>query len=168
MTPGLAAQARARAEQARAVRDLELLTAEITAAEQHLAGLRRMEAQLREIARSDRPARPGTVPEKSGGKERMDIYVTWVTPREYTASLDDAALLRRVAGTGAEHQVRQLLAQLQASGTLDDYDLTRLAAVIGEYPGLLTEDDEHWTSTGASEVTHVEAPARPGQGNDDK
>lgn len=90
----------------------------------------------------------------------MDIYVTWVTPREYTASLDDAALLRRVAGTGAEHQVRQLLAQLQASRTLDDSDMTRLAAVIGEYPGLLTED-EHWTSTGASEVTHVEARGRP-------
>ncbi len=40
----LAAQGRTRAEQARAQRDLELLTAEITAAEQHLAGLRRKEA----------------------------------------------------------------------------------------------------------------------------
>ncbi len=97
----------------------------------------------------------------------MDMYVSWVTPREYSASLDDAALLGRVAGTGLEHQVRELLARLHASGTLDDSDMTRLAAVIGEYPGLLTEDDEHWTSTGASEVRHIEAPARPGQGNDD-
>jgi len=63
--------------------------------------------------------------------------------------------------------VRQLLARLQASGTLDDPDMTRLAAVIGEYPSLLTENDEHWTTTGASEVTHIEASARPGQKNDD-
>lgn len=97
----------------------------------------------------------------------MDIFVTWITPREYTATLDDAALLSRVAGTAAEHQVRQLLAQLHASGTLDDADMTRLAAVIGDYPGLLAEDDENWTSTGAAEITHIEAPARPGQGNDD-
>ena len=97
----------------------------------------------------------------------MDIYVTWVTPREYTASLDDAALLSRVAGTSAEHEVHQLLARLQASGTLDDPDMTRLAAVIGEYPGLLT-DDEHWTSTGASEVTHIEALARRAQRTDDR
>jgi hypothetical protein len=63
--------------------------------------------------------------------------------------------------------VRQLLAQLHAGGTLDDPGMTRLAAVIGEYPGLLTEDDEHWTSTGASEVTHIEAPDRSGQRSDD-
>jgi hypothetical protein len=88
----------------------------------------------------------------------MDIYVTWVTPREYTASLDDAALLSRVAGTSAEHEVHQLLARLQASGKLDDPGMTRLAAVIGDCPGLLAENDEHWTSTGASEVTHIETP----------
>ncbi len=93
----------------------------------------------------------------------MDICVTWVMPREYGASLDDAALLGRVAGTSAGHEVRQLLARLQASGTLDDSDMTRLAAVIGEYPLLLTEDDEHWTSAGASEVTHIEALARRAQ-----
>ena len=52
----LAAQARTRAGQARAVRDLELLTVEITAAEQHLAGLRRKEQQLTEITRNDRPS----------------------------------------------------------------------------------------------------------------
>jgi hypothetical protein len=46
--------------------------------------------------------------------------------------------------------------------------MTRLAAVIGEYPGLLTEDDEHWTSTGASEVTHIEALARRAQRTDDR
>ena len=84
--------------------------------------------------------------------------------REYTASLDDAALLSRVAGTGAEHEARQLLARLQASGTLDDPDMTRLAAVIGDYPGLLAEDDEHWTSTGASEVTHIELRPVPARG----
>jgi hypothetical protein len=44
----------------------------------------------------------------------------------------------------------------------------RLAAVIGEYPGLLTEDDEHWTSTGASEVTHIEALALRAQRTDDR
>jgi hypothetical protein len=163
----LAAQARTRAEQARAQRDLELLAAEIAAAEQHLAGLRRKEARLRDVARNDRYARPGTGAADTEGKGRMDIYVTWITPREYTASLDDAALLSRVAGTCAEHEVRQLLARLQASGTLDDPGMTRLAAVIGDYPGLLTEDDEHWTSTGAAEVTRIEAPARPGQRNDD-
>jgi len=97
----------------------------------------------------------------------MDICVTWVTPREYGASLDDAALLSRVAGTSTEHEVHQLLARLQASGTLDDPDMTRLAAVIGEYPGLLTEDDEHWTSTGACEVTHIEALAHRAHRTDD-
>jgi len=56
----LAAQARARAGRARARRDLELLTAEITAAEEHLAGLRCKEQRLREIAGNDRHARPGT------------------------------------------------------------------------------------------------------------
>ena len=50
----LAAQVRTRAGQARAQRDLELLTADITAAGQHLAGLRRKEARLRDIARNDR------------------------------------------------------------------------------------------------------------------
>ena len=63
--PDLAAQTRARAEQARAQRDLELLTAEITAAEQHLAGLRRKEARLGDIARNDRP---GTGAEGTEGK----------------------------------------------------------------------------------------------------
>ena len=111
----LAAQARTRADQARAVRDLELLTVEITAAEQHLAGLRRKEQQLTEITRNDRP---GIGARELEGKGRMDICVTWVTPREYGASLDDAALLSRVAGTSAEHEVHQLLARLQASGTL--------------------------------------------------
>jgi hypothetical protein len=66
--PDLAAQTRARAEQARAQRDLELLTAEITAAEQHLAGLRRKEARLGDIARNDRRARPGTGAEGTEGK----------------------------------------------------------------------------------------------------
>lgn len=161
----LAAQARTRADQARAVRDLELLTVEITAAEQHLASLRRKEQQLTEITRNDRP---DTGARELEGKGRMDICVTWVTPREYGASLDDAALLSRVAGTSAEHEVHQLLARLQASGTLDDSDMTRLAAVIGEYPGLLTEDDEHWTSTGASEVIHIEALALRAQRTDDR
>lgn len=32
----------------------------------------------------------------------MDIYMTSVTPREYSASLDAAALLRRVTRTRAE------------------------------------------------------------------
>jgi hypothetical protein len=164
---GMAAQARAQAEQARAVRDLELLAVQITAAEQHLAGLRRKEARLRDITVNDGLAhRPGAGDIRE--RERMNIYVTWVTPREYTATLDDAALLSRVARTGAEHQVRQLLARLHADGTLDDPDITRLAAVIGDHPGLLTEDDEHWTSTGASEVTHIEAPARPGRRSDDR
>lgn len=54
----LAAQARARATQARAVRDLELLTLEITAAEERLARLRRKEAQLRKIARNNPQAHP--------------------------------------------------------------------------------------------------------------
>ena len=97
----------------------------------------------------------------------MDIYVTWITPREYTASLDDAALLSRVAGTGAEHEARQLLARLQASGTLDDPDMTRLAAVIGEFLACWPKT----TSTG-----HLPAPPRSptlrlrpvrGQRNDD-
>ncbi len=141
----LAAQARTRAEQARAVRDLELLTLEITAAQEHLAGLRRKEAQLRQITRNSPNAHSGTRATRSEG----GIYVTWVTPREYSASLDGAALLRRVTGTRAEPEVRQLLDQLQASGTLDDSDTMRLAAVIGEHPGLLAEDHEHWTSTGS-------------------
>lgn len=51
----LAAQARARAEQARAQRDLELLAAEIMAAEQHLAGLRRKQEQLQAIASGESP-----------------------------------------------------------------------------------------------------------------
>ncbi len=68
--PGLAAQARARAEQARAQRDLELLTAEIAAAEQHLASLRRKEAQLGDIARNDRhtPA-PAPGPQAQKGND---------------------------------------------------------------------------------------------------
>lgn len=45
-----AAQARARAEQARAQRGLELLATEITAAEQHLDGLYRKQEHLRAIA----------------------------------------------------------------------------------------------------------------------
>jgi hypothetical protein len=43
----------------------------------------------------------------------MDIYVTWVTPREYTAVLSDVTLARIVAGTTAGHEVRQLLTRLQ-------------------------------------------------------
>jgi hypothetical protein len=50
-----AAQARARAEQGRAQRDLELLAAEIMAAGQHLDGLRRKQEQLRVIASGDHP-----------------------------------------------------------------------------------------------------------------
>ncbi len=46
----LAAQARARAAQARAQRDLDFLAAEIVAAEHHLDELRRKQEQLRAIA----------------------------------------------------------------------------------------------------------------------
>lgn len=48
--PGQASQARAQVERAWAVRDLELLTVRIIAAERQLAGLRREEAGLRAIA----------------------------------------------------------------------------------------------------------------------
>jgi hypothetical protein len=41
---------------------------EITAAEQHLAGLRRKEQQLRDIARNDRHTRPGAGAEDTEGK----------------------------------------------------------------------------------------------------
>lgn len=53
--------AHARAQQARAARDLHLLTIEIRAAEEHLAALRRKEATLRAIAGPSRqPAPPST------------------------------------------------------------------------------------------------------------
>jgi len=55
----LAAQARARAGRARARRDLELLTAEITAAGQHLDGLRRKQERLQAIASGSRDEPPG-------------------------------------------------------------------------------------------------------------
>ena len=55
----LAAQARARAGRARARRDLELLTAEITAAEQQLDGLRRKQERLQAIASGSRDEPPG-------------------------------------------------------------------------------------------------------------
>jgi hypothetical protein len=84
----------------------------------------------------------------------MDIYVTWVTPREYTAVLNDVALARALAGTTAGQEVRQLLTRLHA-GTLDDAGMTRLGEVIAGHPGLLAEDEENWTSTGHTEVTHL-------------
>ena len=55
----LAAQARARAGRARARRDLELLTAEITAAGQQLDGLRRKQERLQVIASGSRGEPPG-------------------------------------------------------------------------------------------------------------
>ena len=55
----LAAQARARAGRARARRDLELLTAEITAAGQHLDGLRLKQERLQVIASGSRDEPPG-------------------------------------------------------------------------------------------------------------
>jgi hypothetical protein len=55
-----AAQARARAEQARAQRSLELLATEITAAEQHLDGPYRKQEQLRAIASGARDDQVGS------------------------------------------------------------------------------------------------------------
>lgn len=55
-----AAQARTRAEQARAQRGLELLATEITAAEQHLDGLYRKQEQLRAIASGARDDQVGS------------------------------------------------------------------------------------------------------------
>jgi hypothetical protein len=86
----------------------------------------------------------------------MQISVTWVTPREYSADIDTAELLGRVTGTAHEPEARRLLSQIEAGGTLDDDDMTQLAAVIGQHTALLPEGDENWTSTGETEVTHVE------------
>jgi hypothetical protein len=58
----LAAHTRARARQARAARDMELLAIEITAAEQHLAGLRSKQTQLRALAAPGHRAGPGGKP----------------------------------------------------------------------------------------------------------
>jgi hypothetical protein len=66
--PGIldrAAHARAEAERARARRDLELLTAEITAAEQHLDALRHKQDRLQAIADGTAGDHPG-----SGGSGR--------------------------------------------------------------------------------------------------
>jgi len=65
--PGQASQARARIERAWAVRELELLTLRIIAAERQLAGLRREETALRAIASDQPPDAEGAGAQPAGG-----------------------------------------------------------------------------------------------------
>ena len=86
----------------------------------------------------------------------MIISVTWVTLREYSADVSTAQLLSSVTGTMHETETRRLLGQIDAGTALDGHDMNRLAAVIGQHPALLPEDDRNWTSTGEPEVTHIQ------------
>jgi hypothetical protein len=86
----------------------------------------------------------------------MKISVTWVTPREYSADLDMAELLSCFTGTAHQAQAQRLLSQIEAGSTLADDDMAKLAVAIGQHPAMLPEDDQHWTSTGESEITHIQ------------
>lgn len=88
----------------------------------------------------------------------MKISVTWVTPREYSAFVDTAELLGSGNGTSHEPRLRRLLSQLETGSTLGEDEMTQLAAVIEQHAALLPEDEENWTSTGETEVTHVGIP----------
>jgi hypothetical protein len=68
----------------------------------------------------------------------MKVSVTWMTSREYSAAIDTAKLLSCVTGTAYQAEARRLLSQIEAG------------------PAVLPEDDQHWSSTGESEITHIQ------------
>jgi hypothetical protein len=61
-----------------------------------------------------------------------------------------------LAGTAYQAEARWLLSQIEAGTALADDDMAKLAAVIEQHPAVLPEDDQHWTSTGESEITHFQ------------
>jgi hypothetical protein len=87
----------------------------------------------------------------------MRITVTWITPREYSATIDERQLRDAVSGTSRDQEVSRLLDRVVGGQVLDDEAMLRLAAALEDHPSLLAamEDDEHWASTGELEVTHV-------------
>ena len=87
----------------------------------------------------------------------MRMTVTWITPREYSATIDERQLRDAAGGASREQDVSRLLDRMAGGQVLDDDAMLRLAAALEDHPSLLAamEDDAHWASTGELEVTHV-------------